>query len=70
MARTKLANAKDENPLMMGIMRAKRGEVSSLDFNRGRWHVESTIIPHYLGRPDRGVIHLPDQPECFLTRVV
>lgn len=32
MARAELANTNDENPMMMGLNRAKRGEVFSLEF--------------------------------------
>ena len=51
-------NARDENPMIIGIERAKRGEASSLDFSCGRWLASGVTVnpqwpPHYLGRPDQ-----------------
>lgn len=75
MARTELANAKDENPMMMGIKKAKRGEVSSLEFSCGRWSGSGvTLNPQYtpLRGPtrSRSEIDLPDQQEFFLSLAV
>ena len=41
-------NARDENPMIIGIKRAKRGEASSLDFSCGRWLGSGvTVNPQY-----------------------